>query len=144
MSWNSFQQKNLINNRVRKTGEEITLLNLEYKGLKQYKDKVPISLTRLYLDLLNNIKEISNYSNAVSIIKISGANEGTDIEQFFKTSAYKGIRYVDVLCEVNFKDELDMHFLPMFYEMIKLKPISLLEVGLDKDRLILTMRLYGL
>ena len=138
------QEKSVINSRVRKTGEEITLLNLEYKGLKQYKEKAPISLTKLYLDLLNNIKEISNYSNAVSVIKIPGANDAANIEQFFKASAYKGIRYMDVLCEVDFKDELDEHFLPMFYEMIKLKPISLLEVGLDKDRLILTMRLYGL
>ena len=143
MSWNSFQQKNLINNRVRKTGEEITLLNLEYEGLKQYKNKAPISLTRLYLDLLNNIKEISNYSNALSLIKIPGTNDNTDIEQFFKASAYKGIRYMDVLCEVNFKEELDKHFLPMFYEMIKLKPVTLLEISLKEDRLTLKLRLYG-
>ena len=138
------QEKSVINSRVRKTGEEITLLNLEYKGLKQYKEKAPISLTKLYLDLLNNIKEISNYSNAVSVIKIPGANDAANIEQFFKASAYKGIRYMDVLCEVDFKDELDEHFLPMFYEMIKLKPVTLLEVSLKEGRLTLKLRLYGL
>jgi len=144
MAWNSFQKKSLINNRIRKANEEIALLNLEYKGLKQYKDKAPIALTRLYLDIFNSIKEISGYCNTVSAIKIPGVNDAANIEQSFKDSAYKGIRYVDVLCEVTFKDALDEHFLPMFYEMINLKAVSILGVNLEKDKLTLTMRLYGL
>lgn len=144
MAWNLFQEKSLINNRIIKASEEIILLNLEYKGLSRYKDKAPIALTRLYLDIFNNIKEISRYCNTVSAMKIPGALDRANIEHFFKASAYKGIRYVDVLYEVNYKDALDEHLLGMLYEMIKLKAVSISGVTLEKDKLTLNLRLYGL
>lgn len=133
-----------MDKRIKKAQEEIDMLNLEYNGLNKYRDKRPLSLASVYLDVANEIKAVSGYYGLVPLVKIPGIVDGQNIEEFFKPSVYKGIRYVDVLCEVNRKDAPAAHLLSMFCAMIKTRPARLSGVNFDMDKLTFNLRLYGL
>lgn len=144
MIWKLSQNTGILNSQIEKAKEEISRINIESKGLAKYKDEKPARLAKLYLDVFNNIRKISGYYNAESLVKIAGSTNGVDIEQFFSPAQYKGIRYVDLLCQINLKDTPDKYLLGMLYEMTKNKPISISEIKIEKNMLNLTIRLYGL
>lgn len=109
----------------------------------KYKSQAPLSLEKFYLEVFNDIKELSSYYRAASEVKIIEAKDLVNIQDFFKESRYKGIRYVDVLCRFDFRGQSDTYLFDMLYKMLKFRPIEVLEVSLEKNILNLTMRLYG-
>ena len=109
----------------------------------KYKSQNPLSLDKFYLEVFSDIKELSSYYRAVSEIKIIGAKDLVNTQEFFKESQYMGIRYVDVLCRLDLKNQSDTYLFDMFYKMLKSRSIEILEVSLEKNILNLTMRLYG-
>lgn len=127
-----------------KNAEKIgAALKAESVSLNKYKDGKSLPLDRFYLEVFNDIKEISFYYHTDSEIRIIEAKDLVDTEEFFRPSEYKGIRYVDILCKTNVKDPLDMYLFEVIHKVIKNKPIEILNLRIEKDVLNLTMRLYG-
>ena len=133
----------LLSGQIKKAKDEITAVKQEKDTLLKYKSQTPLSLDKFYLEVFSDIKELSSYYRAVSEIKIIGSKDLVNTQEFFKESQYKGIRHVDVLCQLDLKNQPDTYLFDMFYKMLKSKPIEVLEVRLEKNILNLTMRLYG-
>ena len=96
-----------------------------------------------YLDIFNTIKEICVYCNEACEVKIIESKDFTNTEEFFKQSQYKGIKYVDISCQFSLNEQTETYLLRMFYKLAKNKPIEILEVKIEKNKVNLTMRLYG-
>ena len=133
----------LLSVQVKKAKNEISAVKLEKDALLKYKSQTPLSLDKFYLEVFSDIKELSSYYRAVSEIKIIGSKDLVNTQEFFKESQYKGIRYVDVLCLLDLKNQPDTYLFDMLYKMLKSRSIEVLEVSLEKNILNLTMRLYG-
>ena len=132
-----------LSGQIKKNRERASAVKQEQDGLLKYKNQNPLSLEKFYLEVFSDIKEFSFYYHAASEIKIIGAKDLVSIKDFFKESQYKGIRYVDVLCRLDLKNQPDTYLFDMLYKMLKSRSIEVLEVSLEKNILNLTMRLYG-
>jgi len=127
-----------------KNAEKIgAALKAESVSLDKYKDGKSLPLDKFCLEVFNDIKEISFYYHTDSEIKVIEARDLVNTEEFFRPSEYKGIRYVDILCQIGVKDSLDMYLFEVIHKVIKNKPIEILGLRIEKDVLNLTMRLYG-
>ena len=143
LAWNIGLDTRLLSGQVKKAKDEISAVKQEQDALLKYKSQTPLSLDKFYLEVFSDIKELSSYYRAVSEIKIIGSKDLVNTQEFFKESQYKGIRYVDVLCQLDLKNKPDPYLFDMLYKMLKSRPIEVLEVRLEKNNLNLTMRLYG-
>lgn len=141
--WKLASDTHVLNSRIKKIEKEISGLKAEAEGLAKYKDEKGSSLDRFYFELFNDIKEVSFYYRASSVIKVLGAKDLVNIGEFFKPSQYRGVRSVDVLCRINLKDLSDTYLFEILYKIIKNKPVDILDVEIEKDAVNLTMRLYG-
>ena len=118
-------------------------MSQESMSLDKYKDEQAIILDKFYPEVFNDIKEICSYYHADSQVKIIGAKDLVNTREFFKPSQYKGIRYVDILCQVDLKNQPDTYIFAAFCKMAKSRPIEISELNLEKNILNVTMRLYG-
>ena len=143
LTWNIVLDTRLLSGQVKKVKDEISAVKLEKDALFKYKSQTPLSLDRFYLEVFSDIKELSSYYRAVSEIKIIGSKDLVNTQEFFKESQYKGIRYVDVLCQLDLKNQPDTYLFDVLYKMLKSRPIEILGVRLEKNILNLTMRFYG-
>ncbi len=139
-----FKDTRALNKEIKKVQNKITMIDTEYKSLAKYKDSAVVSLSRFYVDVFNNIKQISVYYNSECRIKIIGCRDLVSIEEFFKPSEYKGVRCVDVLSQLNLEEPSSVYLFEMFYEMAKTMPLEITEVKIEKNTVNLTTRLYGL
>ena len=143
LTWNIVLDTRLFSGQVKKAKDEISAVKLEKDALLKYKSQIPLSLDKFYLEVFSDIKELSSYYRAVSEIKIIGSKDLVNTQEFFKESQYKGIRYVDVLCQLDLKNQPDTYLFDVLYKMLKSRSIEILEVRLEKNILNLTMRFYG-
>lgn len=143
-TWKLSLSTHTFNRQITKAEEGIRRIVNESKGLLKYKEEKGLSLDRFYLAVFNDIKEICSYYHANSELRIIEAKDFVNTQEFFRQSPYKGIRYVDILCRVDLKDQPDTYLFDLLYKMTKSKPIEILEVNLEKNMLSLTMRIYGL
>ena len=141
--WNFTSDARFLSGQAKNTAGRISAVKQEQDALLKYKSQTPLSLDKFYLEVFSDIKELSSYYRAVSEIKIIGSKDLVNTQEFFKESQYKGIRYVDVLCRLDLKNQPDTYLFDMFYKMLKSRSIEVLEVSLEKNILNLTMRLYG-
>ena len=141
--WNLTSDTRFLSGQVKKAKDEISAVKQEKDALLKYKSQTPLSLDKFYLEVFSDIKELSSYYRVVSEIKIIGARDLVNTQEFFKESRYKGISYVDVLCRLDLKNQPDTYLFDMLYKMLKSRSIEVLEVSLEKNILNLTMRLYG-
>ena len=141
--WNFTSDTRFLSKQAKNTVGRISAVKQEQDALLKYKSQIPLSLDKFYLEVYSDIKELSFYYRAVSEIKIIGAKDFVGIKEFFKESQYMGIRYVDVLCRLDLKNQSDTYLFDMFYKMLKSRSIEILDVSLEKNILNLTMRLYG-
>jgi len=141
--WRISLNANLVNSRVELAEKEITRIEQELRGLDNYKDEQGIALEKLYPELYSEIKEVCSYYRVESEVKIIGAKDLANTESFFKDSQYKGVRCVDILAQIDLKSQIDTYLITILSKLTKLRPIELLELSLEKDKLNLTLRLYG-
>jgi len=141
--WRISLNTHLVNSRIERAEEEVSLIAQEFKGLEKHKEEESLSLDKFYPEIFNDIKQTCSYYHADSDIKIIGAKDFVNTQEFFKESQYKGIRYVDVLAQVDLKNQPDTYLFNMLYKMLKSRPIDVLEVRLEKNILNLTTRLFG-
>ncbi len=141
--WNLVLDTSGLSGQIKKTTERITAVKQEQDALLKYKSQSALALEKFYLEVFNDINELSSYYRAASEVKIIEAKDLVNIKDFFKESQYKGIRYVDVLCRIDFRGQPDTYLFDMLYKMLKSRPIDVLEASLEKNILNLTMRLYG-
>ena len=142
--WKLTSNTRLLTHQIKNSEGVIAALKLESKGLDKYRFEKSLPLDKFYLLVFNNIKEMSFYYNASSEIKAIEAKDLVNISEFFKPSQYKGVRYLDILCRIDFKDSHGTYLFEALYRILKNKPIEILEAKIEKDVLGLTMRLYGL
>ena len=142
--WNFTSDTRFLSGQAKNTAGRISVVKQEQDALLKYKSQTPLSLDKFYLEVFSDIKELFSYYRAASEIKIIGSKDLVNTQEFFKESQYKGIRYVDVLAQVDLKNQPDTYLFDMLYKMLKSRPIEILEVRLEKNILNLTMRLYGL
>ncbi len=143
LAWNIVLDTSGLSGQIKKTTERITTFKQEQDALLKYKSQGALPLEKFYLEVFNDIKEFSFYYGAASEIKIIGSKDLVNIQDFFKSSQYKGIRYVDILARIDLRDQPDTYLFNMLYKILKSRPIEVLEVSLEKNILNLTMRLYG-
>ena len=143
IAWNVALDTHVINSRIIKAKERVDTLKREQNALLKFKDQQPVSLEKFYLEVFNDIKDAASYCHGACEIKILGAKDLVSIQEYFRESQYKGIRYVDVSCQVDLKDKLDMYLLDTLFKMLKNKPVEILEVRFEKNAVNLTIRLYG-
>lgn len=134
----------LLQEEVNAAKDEISRIKQEGNSLLKYKNKTALSLDKFYLEVFNEIKELSSYYSAVSEVKIIDSKDLVNTREFFKESPHRGIKYVDLLCRIDLKDQPDTDYLlERLYKMLSSKPIEILEVRIEKNILNLTMRLFG-
>lgn len=143
IAWNTASDTRVIGGRIIKAAQRVGALKKEQNALLKFKKQTPLSLDKFYLEVFNDIKEVASYYHAACEIKIIGAKDLVNTREFFKESQYKGIRQVDILCQIDLKDNLDTYLFDTLFKMLMRKPIEILEVRLEKNILNLTMRLYG-
>lgn len=141
--WNLAADINMLNNGIKNAVKEISRIKLEQAMLVKYKAEKPLSLEKFYLEVFNDIKEISFYYRAPVEVKIVGAKDLVNIRSFFKESLYKGIKQIDLTCSFDLRKQRNSYLLDALYKMLKSKPLSILDISLEKGFVILTMRLYG-
>ena len=141
--WNFTSYTRFLSSQAKNTAERISAVKQEKDALFNYKNQNALALEESYLEVFNEIKEFSSYYRAPSEVKIVEAKDLVSIQDFFKESQYKGIKYVDVLCRFDLKDQPDTNLFDTFFKMVKSRPFEVLEVRLEKNILNLTMRLYG-
>jgi len=141
--WNLVSDTRTFNSGIKSAVDEISQVKREEVTLLKYKSEKPLSLEKFYLEVFNDIKELSFYYRAPSEVKIIGAKDLIGIRNFFKEYQYKGIKYVDLLCSLDLRKQRDTYLLDALYKMLKSKPLDVLDVSLEKSILNITMRLYG-
>lgn len=141
--WNFTSDTRFLSGQAKNTAGRISAVKQQQDALLKYKNQTPLSLDKFYLEVFSDIKELSSYYRAASEIKIIGSKDLVNTQEFFKESQYMGIRYVDVLCRLDLKNQSDTYLFDMFYKMLKSRSIEILDVSLEKNILNLTMRLYG-
>ena len=143
-TWELFKDTRILNNEIKRANEEVSGINSELEGLLKYKNGTGQPLAKFYLGVFNDIKEICSYYDTASEIKIVSGKDLTNVEEFFNESQYRGIKYVDVLCRFGLKSLDEVHLFYVLYETVKREPIRILDVRIENNTVVLTMRLYGL
>lgn len=141
--WNIASDINTFNSGIKNAVNEISRIKQEQTMLVKYKAEKSLSLEKFYLEVFNDIKELSFYYRAPVEVKIVGAKDLVNIRSFFKESLYKGIKQVDLSCSFDLRKQHNAYLLDALYKMLKSKPLSILDINLEKGFVILTMRLYG-
>jgi len=141
--WNFTSDARFLSGQAKNTAARISAVKQEQDTLLKYKSQAPDPLEKFYLQVFNDIKELSFYYRTPSEVKIIEAKELVNIKEFFKESQYKGIRYVDLLCRFDLRSQPDMYLFDTLYKVLMSRPIELMELNLEKNILNLTMRLYG-
>ena len=141
--WNLASGIGTINRGIKNAVSEISQIKKEQATLVKYKNEKPLSLEKFYLEVFNDIKEISFYYRAPVEVKVIGAKDLVNIRSFFKESQYKGIKYVDLSCSFDLRKQRNTYLLDAFYKMLKSRPLDVLGVSLEKGFVSVTMRLYG-
>ena len=130
-SWVLFSKAEGLNRQIKTIQAELVSLNQENNGLAVHKNEIPVPLYRLYLDLCKGVEEIRGYYHFPCAVKITGSRDLTDISQFFRESQYPGIKFVEVLCQVNFRDLDDLYLTNLFYQMAAHRPIEFNDIHLE-------------
>lgn len=141
--YNISRDTQLLNHRIRDSAEEIAMLKQEEGDLAKYKDEPSLALDKLYPAVCNDIRQICLYCGLHSDIRIIVSGDIASRQESFRPSEYKGIRYADILCQVRLKDLKDTRILDLLYKMIKVKPIEVTGLKIEKNTLNLTLRIYG-
>ncbi len=141
--WNLASEINTINRGIKNAVSEISQIKKEQATLVKYKSEKPLSLEKFYLEVFNDIKELSFYYRAPCEVKIIGAKDLVNIRNFFKESQYKGAKYVDLACSFDLRKQRNSYLLDALYKMLKSKPLDVLDVSIEKGIVTVTMRLYG-
>jgi len=141
--WNLVSDTRTLNRGIKSAADEISQIKKEQGTLVKFKSEKPLTLEKFYLEVFNDIKEISFYYRVPCEVRIIGAKDLVSIRSFFKESQYKGIKYVDLLCSFDLRKQRDTYLLDAFYKMLKSRPLDVLDVNLEKSILSITMRLYG-
>ena len=141
--WNLVSDTRALNSGIKSAIDEISQVKKEETTLLKYKSEKPLPLEKFYLEVFNDIKEISFYYRVPCEVKIIGAKDLVGIRSFFKESQYKGIKHVDLLCSFDLRKQRDTYSLDALYKMLKSRPLDVLDVSLEKSILNITMRLYG-
>jgi len=141
--WGLNQDTILINSRLNKVQGEIHTIILKEKGLAVYKDEAALPLDQYYLQVYNDIKEIAAYYDETCEVKTVGAKDLTAVKDLFKPSVYEGIKYFDVFCRFSLSERTGDSLLRMFCGLSQAGPMEILEVDLEKNTVVLIMRLYG-
>jgi len=141
--WNLVLDARTLNSGIKNAVDEISQVKKEETTLLKYKSEKPLPLEKFYLEVFNDIKELSFYYRVPCEIKIIGARDLVGIRSFFKESQYKGIKHVDLLCSFDLRKQRDTYLLDALYKMLKSRPLDVLDVSLEKSILNITMRLYG-
>jgi hypothetical protein len=141
--WNLALDTRFLSGQLKSTAGRIGAIKQEKDSLLKYKNQEALPLEKFYLEVFNDIKELSFYYRTASEVKIIDAKDRVDIQTFFKESRYRGIKQIDVLCRFDLRDKPDTYLFGSLCKMLKSRPIEILEVGIEKDILNLTIRLYG-
>ncbi|MDD5610556.1 MAG: hypothetical protein PHH69_03305 [Candidatus Omnitrophica bacterium] len=141
--WNLASEINTINRGIKNAVNEISQIKKEQATLVKYKSEKPLSLEKFYLDVFNDIKEVSFYYRAPCEVKVIGAKDLVNIRNFFKESQYKGIKQVDLFCSFDLRKQRNAYLLDALYKILESKPLDVLDVSIEKGILTITMRLYG-
>jgi len=141
--WNLALDINTLNSGIKNSVSKISQIKKEEAGLVKCKSEKPLSLEKFYLEVFNDIKEISFYYHAPVEVKIIGAKDLVSIRNFFKESQYKGIKQVDITCSFDLRKQRNTYLLDTLYKMLKSMPLSVQDVSLEKGFVTVTMRLYG-
>jgi len=141
--WHFTSDNRFLSRQAKNTVERTSAVKQEKDALLKYKSQASLPLEKFYLEVFNDIKELSSYYRAASEVKIVEAKDLVNIQDFFKESQYRGIRCVDVVCRFDLKNQPDTYLFDTLYKMLKSRPIEVLEARLEKNILNLTMRLYG-
>lgn len=128
---------------LRLANSEITKYDAELKKIAGYKESKGEVLTKLYVEILNKVKAVAGYYEATGEVQISGAQDLVNIEQFSKDSIFHGVKYMDVVCRVDFKGKSDSSVFDYFYEIQKNNPVDILGIKIEKTVVNIQMRLYG-
>ncbi|HAH20148.1 MAG TPA: hypothetical protein DCL49_04495 [Candidatus Omnitrophica bacterium] len=145
----SVQTAKLFGEGVRMTSElrnvksDIVKYNAELAAIDSYKNAPAKPLTIFYVEILNKVKSLAGYYEAIGNVQIVGAKDLVNIEQFFKDSVFHGVKYVDVLCRVDFKGRADGMVFDYFYEIQESNPVEIIGVKIEKTVVNIQMRLYG-
>ena len=132
-----------LTTELRVVSNEIATYNSELTKIAGYKDARPALLTNLYVEILNKVKAVAAYYEAIGEVRIPGAEDLVNIEQSFKDSVFHGVKYVDVLCKIDFKGKNDGSIFDYFYEIQKNNPVEIVGVKIEKTAVNIQMRLYG-
>lgn len=142
--WKISLHTHLVNSRIEMAEEEVKRTAQESKGLDTYKDEQGLPLEKFYPEVFGDIKHICSYYQADSEIKIIGAKDFVNTKEYFKESQYKGVKYVDILAQINLKGQPDAYLITVLCKMMKVRPIEIVGLKLEKDMLNVTLRLYGM
>lgn len=141
--WNLASEIGTFNRGIKNAVSEISQIKKEQATLVKHKNEKPLSLEKFYLEVFNDIKELSFYYRAPCEVKVIGAKDLVSIRNFFKESQYKGIKQVDLSCSFDLKKQRNAYLLDALYKMLKSKPLDVLDVSIEKGIFTITMRLYG-
>lgn len=141
--WNLAADINTLNSGIKNAVSKITQIKKEQSGLVKYKSEKPVSLEKFYLEVFNDIKEVSFYYRMPVEVKITGAKDLVNIRSFFRESAYKGIKQVDLTCSFDLRKQRSSYLFDALYKMFKSRPLSVQKISLEKGFVNITMRLYG-
>lgn len=128
---------------LRAANSEIAKYDAELKKIIRYKESKGEALTKLYVEVLNKVKAVAGYYEATGGVQISGGQDLVNIEQFSKDSVFLGVKYLDVVCNVDFKGKSDSSVFDYFYEIQKNNPVDILGVKIERTVVNIQMRLYG-
>lgn len=142
--WQKFQDMRALTSRIKKAEQETILLREECERLSKYKEEIGLSLSKFYLKIFNDIREACIYYGAPCEIKIIGAKDFVDTQDYFKPSEYRGIKSVDALCQITLSNVSNADLTGIIYKIIKFNPVEVLEAKIEKNTLSLILRLYGI
>ena len=141
--WNLVLDTRTLNSGIKSAIDKISQVKKEEATLLKYKSEKPLPLEKFYLEVFNDIKELSFYYRAPSEVKIIGAKDLVGISSFFKESQYKGIKYVDLSCSFDLRKQRNTYLLDALHKMLKSRPLDVLDVSVEKGIVSITLRLYG-
>ena len=141
--WNLVSDTRTLNSGIKSAVDEISQVKKEETTLLKYKSEKPLPLEKFYLEVFNDIKELSFFYRAPSEVKIIGAKDLIGIRSFFKESQYKGINYVDLSCSFDLRKQRNTYLLDALHKMLKSRPLDVLDVSVEKGIVSITLRLYG-
>ncbi len=141
--WNLVSDTRTLNSGIKSAADEISQIKKEQAALVKHKSERSLPLEKFYLEVFNDIKEISFYYRAPSEVKIIGAKDLVGIRNFFKESQYKGIKYIDLSCSFDLRKQRNTYLLDALHKMLKSRPLDVLDVSVEKGIVSITLRLYG-